>query len=498
MPGGRFPVAASFKRISAPPVRYLSLGLTLGFVVLFALLKAGAAATTGTAALLCLWALAGGRQALQALAVMVVIKYLNPDVYSYSQEFGLLAWLLLIVAGLRIFATAGLRNLRAAVPAVVFSLVAGALSFLQENRNWDISAMKIFIFGYGSATLLAGFSSLKDDEAGKMAVWLVNLTAAVVLLSIAVLPFKGIAYGKYGGFRGILSHPQTLGPMLAPITAWIIAGALFRKGSKLFLPGIAILVLMALMVLSQARTSVITVLLSLGAAFLVAALGRKTFVGFRAVRTLALSSLALVLLAGGLAGSSGLRAALTGFVFKYHTKTLDGALASRSGGIASQWDSFLEHPLVGNGFGVYPWGEFPSGVVRVMGIPISAPVEKGFLPTAILEEVGVAGTLAFLYLLVSTARRVVRAGDPRWVAMFFACLFVNVGEMVFFSTGGIGLYFWLLLALSTRMGMSGIREGATAPVLSRQLYAAGTPPNTPRPARTLPRHTAPSELRTSP
>ena len=35
-----------------------------------------------------------------------------------------------------------------------------------------------------------------------------------------------------------------------------------------------------------------------------------------------------------------------------------------------------------------------------------------------------------------------------WVAMFFGCLFVNVGEAVFFSIGGLGLHFWLLIGLA--------------------------------------------------
>ncbi len=425
----------------------------LGFCLLFALLKlGGAAATTGLIALLCLWALLGKRQALEALALMVVVKSLNPSLYAYSAAFGPLCVALTLLAGLRILLTAGFRGLKPLPPILAFCLVVALLGAARDNPNWDVSAMKLFMFGYGGATLLAGFASLNDRDAERMASWLINITATVILLSLAALPFKGIAYGGFNGFRGILGHPQTLGPVLAPITCWILAGMLFHKGSRLVIPVAISLVLIAMMILSQARTSVVAMALSLCATFLVAAVRKKTFTGFRLGRSLGLSMAVLMISAVSLSASPGLRNTLTNFVFKYHSKTLDKALSSRSEGVAAQWNNFLEHPWAGNGFGVYADGVFPSGVVRVMGIPISAPVEKGFMPTAVLEETGVIGTLSLFYLLASMARRVIRIGDPRWMAMFFACLFVNVGEMVFFSLGGIGLYFWLLMGLCTRMG----------------------------------------------
>ena len=83
-----------------------------------------------------------------------------------------------------------------------------------------------------------------------------------------------------------------------------------------------------------------------------------------------------------------------------------------------------------------------------MGIPVSAPVEKGFLPTAILEEIGMLGTVLFLIFIAFLTNAVVEGSDIRWAGMYFGCLFVNVGEAVFFSVGGIGLLYWLLIGLS--------------------------------------------------
>ena len=41
-----------------------------------------------------------------------------------------------------------------------------------------------------------------------------------------------------------------------------------------------------------------------------------------------------------------------------------------------------------------------------------------------------------------------RVRDFRWHALFFACLFVNFGEAVFFAVGGPGLFLWPLICIS--------------------------------------------------
>ena len=121
---------------------------------------------------------------------------------------------------------------------------------------------------------------------------------------------------------------------------------------------------------------------------------------------------------------------------------------SRGGGALLQWDDFLDKPLTGNGFGVYPDGHFPAGVTLFDGIPISAPVEKGFLPTAILEEGGALGGALLALLIACLCRRAWRNTDLRWRAMFIACLGINIGECVFMSPGGIGIFDWVLLSLA--------------------------------------------------
>lgn len=433
--------------------RYISIPLALFFIILLATLKISSLVISGFTLLLCIWALGGAKQAIQVLSLIVFIKFLNPALYKFSGEFGMLQWVAILLASLRLLLSASSKSFRAALPLLVFTSVALLLLIAQDIKQPLISIMKLLVFTYVVFSLLAGCGNLKRGHADELSTWLITLTATVVLVSLPTFVFPYIAYQRNGaGFQGILNHPQAFGPMMAPITSWLLAGVFFTAKSKLIKPIAIVILLLALMIATQARTSMVTVFLSLAATFLVIFFKKHDLGSIRIGRAIGLGLLAICVLVIVAASSKTFVDKLTGYVYKGDSKNIDQALSSRSGGVASQWQYFINHPFTGCGFGAYPSGEYPSGVVEVMGIPISAPTEKGFLPTAILEETGIFGGLAFLYALITLGKRVSKNGDIRWMAVFFACIFVNVGEMGIFSPGGFGLYYWLLIGLSIRIG----------------------------------------------
>ena len=73
---------------------------------------------------------------------------------------------------------------------------------------------------------------------------------------------------------------------------------------------------------------------------------------------------------------------------------------------------------------------------------------ENFTSEAILEEGGILGGAGLAMLIVWLGLRAWRNTDLRWRAMFVACLGINVGECVFLSPGGIGMFDWLLLGPS--------------------------------------------------
>jgi hypothetical protein len=107
-----------------------------------------------------------------------------------------------------------------------------------------------------------------------------------------------------------------------------------------------------------------------------------------------------------------------------------------------------EHPLFGAGFGVNEESESNMGAngAQLLGVPLSAPVEQGFLPLASVAQLGIIGSLFVLpvpFLMFGRARQ--ESGET--AALFAAVLGVNLGEMIFYSVGGLGLFMWILLML---------------------------------------------------
>jgi hypothetical protein len=73
----------------------------------------------------------------------------------------------------------------------------------------------------------------------------------------------------------------------------------------------------------------------------------------------------------------------------------------------------------------------------ILGIPYSAPIEKGNLFIAIFEELGVFGLTLFILFLVICYLNIYK-GSFRGLPIFCAIILLNLGEFIFFSSGGAG------------------------------------------------------------
>lgn len=385
--------------------------------------------------------------AIKSLALAAVLKYLNPAIYAFPQELGILGWAVFAASSARLLLT-NISKTSVSVPLFIFAFVAAALSTFTSHQP-AISLLKILVFTVGAAAVIQGSISLRREESMRVRTFLLTLIATISLLSLPTFLYPNVAYNRNGtGFQGILNHPQTFGPVLVPLAVWLLVGLFFRKKEKIVLNIFIVLGLVALMIASQARTSLVTVALCLLSVFFINLKNNNYYKSYSISRAMKLGVFSVFFLAAGILASDKLQTSLMSFIFKRSSSNLDEALSSRAGGVTSQWSYFLEHPIVGNGFGVYSWGSPPEGVTYFMGIPISAPVEKGFLPTAILEEVGVVGAVFFLFFLYKLYSHLRRHRDLRLTGVFASAIFVNIGELVFFSLGGIGAFYWAFIGLS--------------------------------------------------
>jgi O-antigen ligase len=214
------------------------------------------------------------------------------------------------------------------------------------------------------------------------------------------------------------------------------------------------------MVLTQSRTSFGALLVGLGTVVVASLLlDRQGLLKLR-MRVSRFALVGLVAMASILAlgydlgTDQQLTKALITFAQKgkeSETLSVEDVLASRQGMIDYMWANFLDSPMIGIGFEVSTHPYFAENATL-----FNAPIEKGFLPVAILEETGLVGTFFFVIFLLALAVNLIRTLNVPGLALFFAFLAVNCGESMFFSLGGHGAYGWLMMAAGMMLGQQSI------------------------------------------
>lgn len=433
------------------PLEVFSIPLSIAVVVVILGLAASSVVATAVLAACIVAALISPLRAIQALMVATLVAYGNAHIIKPGPAEGVLLRLVLVAAILRVLPTIRGSDLRLLWPVWLFAAAEG-LSSLQTSPAVTISLMKVAEFLCGVTAVLVAYNHVKRAQLAKLQRWMITVSLTVVGLSALTLLKPSVGMGGDGGLQGLLGQPQALGIFMAPFAAWTIAGALLMRRKATRLELWAALAMSVLIILSKARTAGFGAAAGVFIVMVSRMLGRRQLGQAKMGRPILISALACGVLAV-LAVTTGQVAkiatdyAYKGTLGKAHNLS-EAFYKSRGGGALSEWSNFLQKPLLGNGFGVYPDGEFPSGIQYFDGIPISAPIEKGFLPTAILEEGGALGGALLLLVIGLLCRRAWRNTDLRWRAMFVACLAINAGECVFMSPGGIGMFDWLLLSLA--------------------------------------------------
>lgn len=398
------------------------------------------------------YALKGRAQAIQAFTLTWLFLMLNPAIAPSASAASIGRYGVLFAAVVSILihrpATSSFRSGKSLVRA---TLLLGAFFIIHSviiSPIIDVSVLKSISWTLVMTTLIAGWSGLSDKQRELLSHQLFICLTGVMVLS---LPFLALPAGytvNGTGFQGIFGHPQGFGLTMAILGAWTAAQilALQRPPWRLI---IMASVCAVLVYLSEARTGALAMILGVAIAVITSSVlsGRSAqdlMPGLRSSRVRIVFG--LMLLAMILAWPM-LVERTEDFMTKRggSSNVLEAYDMSRGDLIDAMRRNIDENPWQGIGFSM---ASIPSLTIvtrdPVFGLPTSALIEKGVMPIAVLEEVGVLGFLFVAAWLWVMLRHTARAGaEP--LAVFLVILLINMGEATLFSPGGAGLLALILI-----------------------------------------------------
>ncbi len=404
-------------------------------------------------AALAVYALLGPVQAIRALALSWLFASLNPALVNTAAAAAAGRYLVLGAAAV----STGLRARAARRPGALnvvdlWTLLLGAYVLAHSallSPKAAVSVLKGASWLAAALVAVGGWTKLTAGERERLGRSLLLGLGAVVLAGLPLVAWPAAYMPIAPGFRGPLNHPAQYGIAAALLGAWATA-RLFEHRR----PPPALMALAgacgALAVLAVARTAAVAMVAGVAAALLAAplAVGRApaSLPGLRSWRLrafIAVAALAVVSRTGDIATFvDGGR--LAGLRPAEHVFLLDSFLDSRDIVTGPMLANIRANPWTGIGFGLASAPERTPVARGPFGIPVSAPVEKGVLPLALLEELGVFGLAAAVAWLGCLVRRAARAGPAR-LAVCLTIVLINLGESVLMSPGGMGLACLILL-----------------------------------------------------
>lgn len=259
--------------------------------------------------------------------------------------------------------------------------------------------------------------------------WMYKLLSFVILLSVVLIPFS-IGYLRTGrSFQGITNHPNMFGILAALFIAIFLSySQINRIGNKnkyklWFIP-----LTLYMVILSQARTSLITISILL--LFFVLFSRIKIIYKFINIYLVIIFSL-LVLMTNN---------PVFNFIYNFLHKNQSDFLDSRLSQIDRLTTNFLSNPLFGKGFAVpvLPYKSFEFNFNYI--------VEPGNLILAVLSYSGIIGFIIFLVFLLQIFLGNIKSFRYNCF-LPISVILVNMGEMVFFSSNNIGVWCYMFFGL---------------------------------------------------
>ena len=414
--------------------------------------------------------------ALLGYIMLPTIFFLNTSIIGDSNKAQLIARLAIIALPIGFLIQGAKTRSKMKVPIgwMVAYLCCAAVSSI---GGWFpfISYFKILNFLLFILGVKLGVQNMDGNirDIGIIRHGLIVLAAFIILGSLAAYPFPAIGYsmeidnarlwGAYGTdaeigqdliasgsiilFSGVLRHSQLLAPMTAMFMIWVLCDMIFIERRLSWIHGGILLAAPFLLYLTKSRTG----LLALAVGMLLItfyALPQAILPQRLKIRMKGILLTGCVLM-GVVAAIAEVRShSISGWIFKWDADgansgdAVESIISTRMGLVGNNMHDFYMNPLLGMGFQVVENHRYLYSQGRIS--LISAPIEKGVLPTMILGEGGLLGALVFLLFLITFYGFFIKKKYVATVTLFTTFLATNMGEASFFSPGGHGGLYWLI------------------------------------------------------
>jgi hypothetical protein len=348
---------------------------------------------------------------------------------------------------------------------MMFSAISALCSIL-SGYFVVIALLKLTNFFFVTTGTLLAIEIIRSRRID-LGPWCVALLATVVAFGLLSVPLgqsgNFMAYrgmkdlsGESGGFNGAFLHPNAHSAIAAPAFVYLVAATMFSTYRSRWIVGCMAAVMMVFMIYSQARTSIVAALAGFLVLLAYASPGRAIRGFQRRVNVRRGQLVAAVILAiAGLAvadfASGGIVSRrVVSFANKSKNEeklSTEDIIASREGKIAYSWENFKKSPIYGIGFQVSTEEEFQRQATL-----FTAPAEKGFLYTALLEEGGLMGTTAFATFMILFFRYLIRSRNVPGLAVAVSLFLATTFEVGLFAMGGSGTFFWAFAGAAIMLG----------------------------------------------
>lgn len=411
--------------------------------------------------LLAAYALVGPSHAVRALLLSWLFTMINPALAPEASAAAIGRYAVLFAATIAAIAYSRIlppalriRRFTLATLALGIFLVAHSIMF---SPFVDVSVLKATSWMVAMATLISIWAGFSKDEHQQMER---EVFGGLVLIALISLPLIASPLGyvrNQVGFQGILNHPQAFGPTMALLGAW--AGARIFANRKLAWQPICLAGLCAILILlSEARTAGLAMMGGLVLAIVLGPLFANRSINQMApvLRSPLFWVSAFIAVLIALFMAPFIASTVQSFITKSGRADVDGLFeaffVSRGVLFEPMFDNIRQHPLTGIGFGI---ASDPEAMIvqrdSIIGLPISAPVEKGTVPIMMVEEIGIFGAVAVGLWIFALLRGSAKGGLVS-CCVCMTVLLLNLGEATMFSPGGQGLLLLILLGWACSAG----------------------------------------------